>query len=64
MLLLLEPSIRVNELVGIDLADVRLKEGSIYLKNAKTYRERVVPIQKCGLNFIQEFANKNVLSVM
>jgi integrase/recombinase XerD len=46
MLLLLETGIRANELVGIELSDVRLKEGAIHIKNAKTYRERIVPIQK------------------
>ncbi|WP_018933300.1 tyrosine-type recombinase/integrase [Gracilibacillus lacisalsi] len=46
MLLLLETGVRANELVGIEVDDVRLREGSIYIKNAKTYRERVVPIQK------------------
>ncbi|KOR84427.1 recombinase XerD [Bacillus sp. FJAT-22058] len=46
MLLLLETGIRVNELVGIDLSDVRLKEGSIHIRHSKTYLERIVPIQK------------------
>lgn len=46
MMLLLETGVRANELVGIELQDVRLKEGAIYIRNSKTYRERIVPIQK------------------
>lgn len=46
MLLFLETGIRVNELIGIDLSDIRLKEGVIHIRNSKTYRERIVPIQK------------------
>lgn len=46
MLLLLETGVGANELVGIELQDVRLNEGSIHIRNSKTYRERIVPIQK------------------
>jgi len=46
MCLLLETGIRANELVGIDLQDVRIHEGEITVKHSKTYRERIVPIQK------------------
>ncbi|MED4840424.1 tyrosine-type recombinase/integrase [Weizmannia sp. CD-2023] len=46
MCLLLETGIRANELIGIDLQDVRIHEGEILIKHAKTYRERIVPIQK------------------
>ncbi|MFM9532387.1 tyrosine-type recombinase/integrase [Lysinibacillus sp. IITD104] len=45
MLLFLETGIRVNELIGITLADIRWEDNLICIRNAKTYRERLVPIQ-------------------
>ncbi len=44
MLLLLETGIRANEFVGITLSDLSIDEGSIHIRNAKGYRERIVPI--------------------
>lgn len=46
MLLFLETGIRVNELVGLSLADIRWEDNLIVIRNAKSYRERLVPIQK------------------
>ena len=46
MMLLLETGIRVNELSGLTLADVRWEDNLICIRNAKSYRERLVPIQK------------------
>lgn len=45
MLLLLETGIRVNELVGLSLNDIRWEDNLIRIRNAKSYRERLVPIQ-------------------
>ncbi|QFT88077.1 Tyrosine recombinase XerC [Bacillus sp. THAF10] len=46
MLLMLETGIRVNELVGISLKDIKWEDGLLCIRNAKSYRERLVPIQK------------------
>lgn len=45
MLLLLETGIRANEAVGLTLADIRWEDSLICIRNAKSYRERLVPIQ-------------------
>ncbi|MDQ0197878.1 site-specific recombinase XerD [Neobacillus ginsengisoli] len=45
MLLLLETGIRANESVGLTLADIRWEDNLICIRNAKSYRERLVPIQ-------------------
>jgi integrase/recombinase XerD len=41
----LETGIRVNELVGLSLADIQWEDSLLRIRNAKTYRERLVPIQ-------------------
>lgn len=46
MMLFLETGIRVNELCGLTLADIRWEDNLICIRNAKSYRERLVPIQK------------------
>ena len=46
MLLMLETGIRVNELAGLSLNDIRWEDSLIVVRNAKSYRERLVPIQK------------------
>ncbi|XLP21911.1 tyrosine-type recombinase/integrase [Bacillus toyonensis] len=45
MMLLLETGIRANELVGLSLADIRWEDSLLCIRNAKSYRERLVPIQ-------------------
>ncbi|WP_020062802.1 tyrosine-type recombinase/integrase [Bacillus sp. 123MFChir2] len=45
MMLLLETGIRANELVGLSLADIRWEDSLLCVRNAKSYRERLVPIQ-------------------
>ncbi|MFE8695966.1 tyrosine-type recombinase/integrase [Cytobacillus sp. FJAT-53684] len=45
MLLMLETGIRVNELAGLSLIDIRWEDNLIVIRNAKSYRERLVPIQ-------------------
>jgi len=44
LLLLLDSGIRVSELVGIDLDDIGLAEGTIKIIRAKGNKERLVPI--------------------
>lgn len=46
MLLLLETGIRANEIIGLSLADIRWEDNLVCIRNAKSYRERLVPIQK------------------
>lgn len=46
MLFLLETGVRVNELIGIDVQDVKFKDGVVRIRNTKNNFERVVPIQK------------------
>jgi len=45
MMVFLETGIRVNELVGLSLADIQWEDSLLRIRNAKTYRERLVPIQ-------------------
>jgi integrase/recombinase XerD len=45
MLLMLETGIRVNELAGLSLSDIRWEDNLVCIRNAKSYRERLVPIQ-------------------
>lgn len=45
MLLMLETGIRVNELAGLSLNDIRWEDNLVVIRNAKSYRERLVPIQ-------------------
>jgi len=44
LLLLLDSGIRVSELIGIELDDINLAEGSIKIRRAKGNKERFVPI--------------------
>lgn len=46
MMLMLETGIRVNELAGLSLKDIRWEDSIVVIRNAKSYRERLVPIQK------------------
>jgi integrase/recombinase XerD len=46
MLLLLETGIRASEVVGLSLGDIRWEDSLLHIRNAKSYKERLVPIQK------------------
>ena len=46
MMLMLETGIRINELVGLSVKDIRWEDSLLVIRNAKSYRERQVPIQK------------------
>ncbi|APH06225.1 tyrosine-type recombinase/integrase [Bacillus weihaiensis] len=45
MMVFLETGIRVNELAGLSLSDILWEDSLLRIRNAKTYRERLVPIQ-------------------
>jgi integrase/recombinase XerD len=45
LLLFIETGVRVNELAGIAVNDIDFSNGNIRIRNAKSYRERLVPIQ-------------------
>lgn len=45
ILLFIETGVRVNELAGIAVTDIDFSNGTVRIRNAKTYRERLVPIQ-------------------
>lgn len=45
MMVFLETGIRVNELAGLCLSDIQWEDSLLRIRNAKTYRERLVPIQ-------------------
>lgn len=55
MSLLLETGIRADECIGITVRDVNLKEGTVLIRNAKTYKERLVPIQKPMQNLLTKY---------
>jgi integrase/recombinase XerD len=55
MMLFLETGIRVNELTGLTLADLRWEDNLICIRNAKSYRERLVPIQKEMKNQLKKY---------
>jgi integrase/recombinase XerD len=46
LMLLLETGIRANELVGISLPDILWEDDLIVIRQAKSYRQRQVPITK------------------
>lgn len=55
MMMFLETGIRVNELTGLTLADIRWEDNLICIRNAKSYRERLVPIQKEMKNQLKKY---------
>lgn len=55
MMLFLETGIRVNELTGLTLADIRWEDNLICIRNAKSYRERLVPFQKEMKNQLKKY---------
>jgi integrase/recombinase XerD len=55
MLLLLETGIRVSELVGVGVQDILWNESKLHIRNTKTYKERIVPIQAKMKNQLQKY---------
>ncbi len=54
MLLLLETGIRISELVGIQMADIRIRDGNI-LVHGKGSKRRLVPIQSKMRQVLQKY---------
>lgn len=55
MLLLLETGIRVSELEGVCVQDILWGESKLHIRNTKTYKERLVPIQEKMKNQLQKY---------
>lgn len=55
MMIFLETGMRVNELSGLTLADIRWEDNLLCVRNAKSYRERLVPIQKEMKNQLKKY---------
>jgi integrase/recombinase XerD len=55
MLLLLETGIRVSELEGVCVQDILWNESKLHIRNTKTYKERIVPIQAKMKNQLQKY---------
>ncbi|HDR7643856.1 tyrosine-type recombinase/integrase [Bacillus mycoides] len=55
MMLMLETGIRVNELVGLSVKDIRWEDSLLVIRNAKSYRERQVPIQRDMKNQMKKY---------
>ncbi len=45
MLLLLETGVRVSELEGVCVQNILWNESKLHIRNTKSYKERIVPIQ-------------------
>lgn len=54
-MLMLETGIRVNELVGLSVKDIRWEDSLLVIRNAKSYRERQVPIQRDMKNQLKKY---------
>ncbi|MGM7724367.1 tyrosine-type recombinase/integrase [Metabacillus sp. Hm71] len=55
MLLLLETGVRVSELQGVCVQDILWNESKLHIRNTKTYKERLVPIQLKMKNQLQKY---------
>ncbi|WP_338753425.1 site-specific integrase [Bacillus sp. FJAT-52991] len=55
MLLLLETGVRVSELEGVCVQDILWNESKLHIRNTKTYKERIVPIQLKMKNQLQKY---------
>ncbi|MDQ0205227.1 tyrosine-type recombinase/integrase [Alkalicoccobacillus murimartini] len=55
MLVLLETGIRVSELEGICVQDIMWNESKLHIRNTKTYKERLVPIQNKMKTQLQKY---------
>jgi site-specific recombinase XerD len=57
LMLLLDSGIRVSELIGINLDDVNLSEGSILIRRSKGNKERIVPIGSLVQKILWKYIN-------
>lgn len=63
LLLFIETGVRVNELAGIAVNDIDFANGNIRIRNAKSYRERLVPIQSRMKEQLRKILHKNTTSI-
>lgn len=47
--------LRRNEAVHLDLSDIQTEKNYIYVKKGKNYKERFVPINAKGMNYLQDY---------
>ncbi|MEH7653451.1 tyrosine-type recombinase/integrase [Bacillus safensis] len=55
ILLLLETDVRVSELEGICVQDFLWNESKLHIRNTKTYKERIMPIQSKMKTQLQKY---------
>lgn len=53
--LMYSSGLRISDVVKIDREDVSLKEGTIYIRQGKGKKDRVIPIHKVALKFLKLF---------
>ena len=58
MELLYATAMRADEMLSLDVHDVNLKDGVIFVRKAKGKRQRVVPIGKHAAAFLREYLEK------
>ena len=47
--------LRRNEAVHLDISDVQAEKNYLYVRKGKNYKERFVPINAKGLNYLQDY---------
>ncbi len=47
--------LRRNEAVYLDISDIQAEKNYVYVKKGKNYKERFVPINAKGLNYLQDY---------
>lgn len=47
--------LRRNEAVHLDISDIQAEKNYVYVKKGKNYKERFVPINAKGLNYLQDY---------
>ncbi len=57
--LALNTGLRPSEVLGLELGDIDFEEGYLLVKRTKTYRERIVPINKKTMVELKRFAYNN-----
>ena len=47
--------LRRNEVVNLDISDINTEKKYIYVRKGKNYKERIVPINNKGLDYLQNY---------
>lgn len=47
--------LRRNEGVSLNVSDIDFDKGLLYVRKGKNYKERLVPISKAGIKYLQEY---------